>query len=170
MHQGSTEPHPHPDSTPAILCSACRDALQTGLEDVLENNNLYHKCAHHETIAAFRGAVAQNCFICAKLWCSIRKEVLASWDDGTNWIPIRCSLQRRPWAPERYGAVYWHIVYMEFDFAQLDLWDLNYRGNVFCLLKNADGMWYFLLIVDDFWILSLRKHVYRKKDHICENP
>ncbi|KAF2441667.1 HET-domain-containing protein [Karstenula rhodostoma CBS 690.94] len=137
MTRGSIEPHPHPESTSAILCSTCRNALESGLEDVLEES-FYHKCAHHETITAFKGAVAQDCFICTKLWFSIRKEVLAKWNNETDWMPFKCLLQRRPWAAERYGAVYWHIVYMEFDFPQLDLWDLNYRGNVFCLFKNAD--------------------------------
>ncbi|KAL5378732.1 hypothetical protein DPSP01_008955 [Paraphaeosphaeria sporulosa] len=138
MKRGSTEPHPHPGSIPAKVCSACLSALESGLEDVLEKT-FYRVCAHHETIAAFQDAVAQNCFICTKLWLSIRKEVLANWEDGTNWVPMECSLQRRPWAPEWYGAVYWHIVYLEFAFPQLDLWDMNYRGNVFCLFKNADG-------------------------------
>jgi hypothetical protein len=140
MNRASTSPHPHPESTPAVLCSACLKALQSGLAEVLEKT-IYHKCApHHATIAAFQKAVAENCFICVKLWLCIRKEVLTGWQNGTDWVPLKCSLYRRLWAPEWYGAVYWQIIYMDFDLQQLDLWDCNYRGNVFCLFKDADGM------------------------------
>lgn len=139
MERGSTDPHPHPESAPANLCSTCLSALESGLEIVLEKR-IYHKCAYHETFEAFKEAVDQNCFICAKLWHSFRNEVLASWEDGISWEPIEFSLGRRPWAPEWYGAVYWHIIYVSFRVPQLDLWDLKYEGNVFCLFMNADGM------------------------------
>lgn len=126
-------------SAPAKLCLTCLEALRSGLEEALEKS-LYVKCAHHITFADFQNAVAQDCFICTKLWNSIRKEVLASWENGkTIWLPPRCSLQRRTWAPELYGAIYWHIVYMEFYFPLLDSWDFNYRGNVFCLYSYTHG-------------------------------
>lgn len=126
-------------SVPRKLCSACLDTLQSDLEDVLQSK-LYKSHAHHRTFANFQQAALQNCFVCAQYWNSIRREVLDGWKTGSvRWSPLKCSLSRRPWAPEWYGAIYWGFVYMEISLRELDMGDLNYRGNVFCLTKWSNG-------------------------------
>jgi hypothetical protein len=125
----------HPMASPSKLCSACLGALQSGLEDIVEKT-LFKDCTHHTNFADFRDAVARECFICVKLWDSISDESLAGWSkDPVSWKPFRCWLERRPWALEWYGAIYWHIIYLVFD---IELVGLKYKGNVFCLFPR-DG-------------------------------
>lgn len=128
-------------SKPRKLCSTCLDTLQSGLEDVLECEKTLHRSQkHHTTFKDFQEAASQDCFMCTKLWNSIRSDVLASWESELkNWQPLECSLSRRPWAAERYGAFYWHVVYVSLFSEELDLLDFDYQGNTFCLLKNEDG-------------------------------
>lgn len=114
------------------LCSACLGALHPGLEDVLEEL-MSTVGTHHAGFADFRDAVAHECYICVRLWDSIGDESLARWsEDPASWKPLRCWIERRPWAPEWYGAIYWHIRYLVFEF-RTGMDDLKYRGNVFCL-------------------------------------
>ena len=116
-------------ASPSELCRACRRALESSMEDV--EKSLYKNCTHHATFADFRDAAASACFICAKLWDSISDESLAAWSrDPESQKPFKCWLERRAWAPEWYGAVYWHIRYLVFD---PGLIDLKYKENVFCL-------------------------------------
>jgi hypothetical protein len=122
-------------ASPSKLCSACVNALESGLK-IIETEGIYKDCTHHTSFADFRDAVARDCFICVKLWDSISDESLADWSkDPVGWTPFRCYLHRRPWAPDWYGDIYWHIRYVEFDAGPAEL---KYRGNVFCLLPT-DG-------------------------------
>lgn len=118
------------------LCSACLSILQLNLEEAAERT-LYQECKHHATYTDFREAVVHKCVICVRLWESISEESLAEWSKNSQtWKPFRCWLERRPWAPEWYGAIYWHFIYLVFDTGVVDV---KYRGNVFCFLPS-DGM------------------------------
>jgi hypothetical protein len=122
-------------ASPSKLCSACLGALQSGLVDVVEKT-LFKEFTHHTNFADFRDAVGFECFICVKLWDSISDERLADWlEYPLSWKSFKCGLERRPWAPEMYGVIYWHIIYLIFDTGRVDL---KYRGNVFCLFPS-DG-------------------------------
>jgi hypothetical protein len=114
------------------LCSACFEALQSSLPAI--EKELHKTCTHHTNFADLRDAAARECFICVKLWDSISDECLADWsNDPTSWAPFKVSLGRRPWAAERYGAVYWHMRYLVFSCFMADI---KYGGNVFCLFPS----------------------------------
>ncbi|KAL1880554.1 hypothetical protein VTK73DRAFT_5567 [Phialemonium thermophilum] len=118
---------------PSTLCSACLGILEAGLEEVMERK-LCAKFTHHSEFTGFRKAVESDCFICVKLWDFVSETTRAVWArDPTSWTPWDCRLERRAWAPETYGAIYWHIVYMVFSPGAIDF---QYKGNVFCLFPN----------------------------------
>lgn len=143
-------------SVPGKLCSACLDALQSNLEEVL-TQSLYKSHAHHKTFSDFQQAVIQDCFVCVQLWGSIRSEVLANWETGSaQWSPLKCSLSRRTWAPEWYDAIYWSFIYLNFYFHKLDMSDVNYRGDVFCLLKWSNGRFKRAMKQKHIWLIAQR--------------
>lgn len=124
------------------FCSVCFDMLQTGLEAV--ENSLHADCQHHSTFSSFKQAVDDGCYVCAKLWDSVADASINSWskEPGT-WVPFDCGLGRRAWAPLWYGAIYWHIRYLEFEMGSSI--DFKYKGNVFCFLP-CEGLLTFLPI------------------------
>ncbi|KAM5344461.1 hypothetical protein ACJ41O_012997 [Fusarium nematophilum] len=123
-------------ATPSNLCSTCLGVLQSGLEEV--EKTLSKDYIHHTSFASFQEAVVRECFICAKLWHSISDVSLADLlKDPVSWKPLRCTLERRAWAAEWYGAVYWHIRYLIFDIGLRV--DLKYAGDVFCLFPGENG-------------------------------
>jgi hypothetical protein len=129
---------------------------QSNLEEVL-TQSLYKSHAHHETFSDFQQAVIQDCFVCVQLWGSIRSEVLANWKTGSaQWSPLKCSLSRRTWAPEWYDAIYWSFIYLNFDFHELDMSDVNYRGDVFCLLKWSNGRFKRAMKQKHIWLIAQR--------------
>jgi hypothetical protein len=116
---------------PSKLCSVCFDMLHPGLEAV--ENSLLADCQHHSTFSSFKQAVEDGCFICAKLWDSVTDVSIIGWsNEPRSWIPFECGLERRPWAPRWYGAIYWHIRYLAIYMGPKI--SLKYKGNVFCFL------------------------------------
>ncbi|KAF5604235.1 heterokaryon incompatibility protein [Fusarium pseudoanthophilum] len=109
--------------------------LQTGLEAV--ENSLHTDCQYHSTFSSFKQAVDNGCYICAKLWDSVADASIKSWsNEPGTWVPFDCSLGRRSWAPRWYGAIYWHMRYLEFEMdPQVSF---KYKGNVFCFLPCQD--------------------------------
>ncbi|KAL9562332.1 hypothetical protein ACKAV7_013415 [Fusarium commune] len=121
--------------TPSKLCSVCFDILQPGLETV--ENSLHTDCQHHSTFSSFKQAVDDGCYVCERLWDSVSDASINGWSsEPGSWVPFRCGLGRWSWAPRWFGAIYWHIRYLEFGMAPNV--ELKYKGNVFCFLPCED--------------------------------
>ncbi len=150
-------------ASPSKLCPACLGALQSSMDHVADKS-LYKDCTHHATFADFRDAAASACFICSRLWDSISDESLAEWSrDPGSRKPPKCWLERRAWAPEWYGAIYWHIRYLVFD---LGLLDLKYSGNVFCLYPVSGTQTCISLL----WARSRCSVRKKGASHLCNRP
>ncbi|EXK83204.1 hypothetical protein FOQG_12556 [Fusarium oxysporum f. sp. raphani 54005] len=109
--------------------------LQPGLEAV--ENSLHTDCQHHSTFSSFKQAVDDRCYVCAKLWDSVADASIKGWsNEPCTWVPFDCGLGRRTWAPRWFGAIYWHMRYLEFGMEPNV--KLKYKGNVFCFLPCED--------------------------------
>lgn len=138
------------------LCPLCRTSLTSLLPAVL-TTTLAATHPHHPTLSSFRhAALTLRCYICAKLWNAIDEGTLARWatyervdaaeqpndeHECGKFKPFTVDLHRRTWAADWFGAVYWHIVYLEFGTAGggwNGAWKWEGGGGVFCLYGRRE--------------------------------